>query len=210
MAIQHWFDDIHGNGAFDRLRSMLDDPRLAYEHIGRKFGLTRQRIAQIAKELGINARKRQRERTLRREPCIIKQEYPPDIRAVIDKIRRFGIQVSPYNSLQPSRPNCARRSQKMVLVNGLLCAIQIRKGYQKRPNRHEYARFDVTDSIKGAKIALWAIKRGRTIKLYIIPRTHLRHVSYAYIPSEGKYAGGSGKKPRKDWTQFEGAWHLLG
>jgi hypothetical protein len=32
------FDRIHAKGAFARLCSMLDNPRFAYQHIGRKFG----------------------------------------------------------------------------------------------------------------------------------------------------------------------------
>jgi hypothetical protein len=68
---KHWFDLSHGKGAFQRLRSMLDDPSLAYQHIGSKFGLTRQRIAQLAKELGVNARQRQCERASCREPSVI-------------------------------------------------------------------------------------------------------------------------------------------
>jgi hypothetical protein len=42
------FDRIHAKGAFARLCSMLADPAFAYERIGGKFGLTRQRIAHIA------------------------------------------------------------------------------------------------------------------------------------------------------------------
>jgi hypothetical protein len=54
---QHRFDRLHGIGAFARLRSMLGDPQLAYQHIAKKFGFTRQYIAQLAKELGINGRR---------------------------------------------------------------------------------------------------------------------------------------------------------
>jgi hypothetical protein len=50
------FDNIYGEGGFARLRSMLDDPSLAYQHIANTFGLTRQRIAQLAAELGINGK----------------------------------------------------------------------------------------------------------------------------------------------------------
>jgi hypothetical protein len=35
---------------------MLDNPTFAYRHIGSEFGLTRQRIAQLAKDLGRPAR----------------------------------------------------------------------------------------------------------------------------------------------------------
>jgi hypothetical protein len=54
------FDRRYGKEAFARLRSMLGDPGFAYQHIGNKFGLTRQYIAQLANELGINGRQRQR------------------------------------------------------------------------------------------------------------------------------------------------------
>jgi hypothetical protein len=83
---------------------MLDDSRLTYQQIGSKFGLTRQFIAQVAKSLGMNGRHRQRQRMLRREPRVINKEYPPDIRAVVDKIRRFGIHVIPYDSVHSDLP----------------------------------------------------------------------------------------------------------
>jgi hypothetical protein len=101
--------------AFARLRAMLDDPLFAYQHIANKFGVTRQYIAQLAKELGIDGMRRRRQcersRMLRREPRVIKVEYPLSIRAVIDKIRRSGIQVTPY-IFPPSQANVAWKSQK--------------------------------------------------------------------------------------------------
>jgi hypothetical protein len=210
MVIEQRFDRFHGKGAFARLGSMLNDPQFAYGQIGSRFGFTRQYVAQIATELGINGRRRQRSRTLRREPRVIKVDYPPGIRAVIDKIRRTGFQVTPYIlPVQPSTPYRTWRSLKMVVVNGVLCSIQMRKGRRLRPNGREYARFDVTNATKRAKVALWAIKGGRTMRLYVIPLTHLRNISSVYIPANGKYATDSSKKPRKDWTRYEGAWHLL-
>jgi hypothetical protein len=111
MANNHSFDRVHGKGAFDQLRSMLDDPGFTYRQIGRKFGLTRQRIAQLAKELGVNAKQRQRKRTLRREPYLITKPYPLGIRDVIYKIRRAGMQVTPYISRQPYHPSLRRNSK---------------------------------------------------------------------------------------------------
>jgi hypothetical protein len=100
MVNKRLFDRRYGKGAFARLRSMLEDPGFAYQHIGNKFGLTRQYIAQLANELGINGRQRQRERSSRREPRIIKKfkEYPSDIRTVMNKLRRAGLCLTPYNS----------------------------------------------------------------------------------------------------------------
>ncbi len=73
MVIEHRFDRFRGKGAFGRLRSMLNDPRFAYQEIANRFGVTRQYIAQLANELGINGMRRQRARLSRREPRIIKQ-----------------------------------------------------------------------------------------------------------------------------------------
>src|SRR6266576_1273006 len=196
MANRHWFDLSHGEGAFRRLRSILDDPGFVYQQIGSRFGLTRQRIAQLAKELGINARQRQRERALRREPSVIKKQYALGVQAVIEKIRRSGMRVTQYNSHLSCRPSLVRRSQTMVLVNGVLCSIQVRKGHKFASYGREYARFDVNERTRKGKIALWAIRRGRAMKVYVIPITHLRKVSFIYIPVKGKTAVGSSKKPQ--------------
>jgi len=204
------FDRRYGNGAFARLYSMLDDAAFTYQQIANKFGLTRQSIALLANELGFKGRQRERVRLLRREPRIIKQfkEYPSDVRAVKNKLRRAGLRVTLYNSPQPSMPNFLRTSLRMVLVNGVLCTIQLRRAYKLRPNGREYVRFDVTKAIKRAKVALWATRNGRATKLYVIPLSHLRKVSSVFMPSDGRYVDSS-KKSRKDWTGYEEAWNLL-
>ena len=55
----------------------------------------------------------------------------------------------------------------------------------------------------------FAMRKGRNTKIYVVPTADLRKVEFLYIPADGKYAG-SGKKPRRDWTHYENAWHLLG
>src|SRR6266545_944842 len=129
-GLQHRFDHLHGIGAFARLRAMLNDPRFSYQHIAKTFGLTRQRIAQLANELSINGSRRYRQREsmrmLHREPRVIKVEYPPRIRSVI---KRSGFEVTPYVfPVQPSARYRTWRSLKMVVLNGVLCTIQLRKG----------------------------------------------------------------------------------
>jgi hypothetical protein len=97
----------------------------------------------------------------------------------------------------------------MVFVNGVLCSIQLRKGHKFAPNARQYARFDVNERTRKAKVALWAIRRDSAIRIYVIPLAHLRKVSFVYIPVDAKYAVGSNKKPQRDWSRYEGAWHLL-
>jgi hypothetical protein len=97
----------------------------------------------------------------------------------------------------------------MVVVNGVVCAIQLRRASTKSRYGREYARFDVNDMTRKGKVALWAMRSGRLLRVYVVPLTHLRNVSSVYLPVDGRYAVDSSRKPRKDWTRYEGAWHLL-
>jgi hypothetical protein len=188
MPNKRLFDRRYGEGAFGRLRSMLAGPTITYERIAKNLGLTKQRIGQLAKDFGVDGRQREYERIVRREPRIIKKfkEYPSDIRAVMNKLRRAGLRVAPYNSPQPSMPNSLRTSLRMVLVNGALCTIQVRPALKFRPNGREYARLDVGREVRRAQVALFAIRIGHAMNLYVIPLTHLRNISSVYIPANGK------------------------
>jgi hypothetical protein len=53
------------------------------------------------------------------------------------------------------------------------------------------------------------MRSGRLLRVYVVLLSHLRKVSSVYLPVEGKYAVGHNIKPRKDWTRYEDAWHLL-
>ena len=128
----------------------------------------------------------------------------------MNKLRRAGLHVAPYHAPQPSAPNILRTSLKMILVNGVLCTIQVRSAYKFQSYGREYARLDVGRDIRKGKVALFAVRTGRRMRLYVIPTLHLRNVSSVYIPADGKYANGGGKKPKKDWNLYENAWHWLG
>jgi hypothetical protein len=136
------FDRRHGKGAFLRLCAMLADPSFAYQQIGDEFGLTRQRIFALARELGVDGKQRRHDRAFRVRPHVIRpfKRYPPATQAVIDKLKRSGLHVAPYNALQPSRPNCLVTSLKMIVLNGVLCTIQVRRPFKIWSNGREYAR----------------------------------------------------------------------
>jgi hypothetical protein len=91
----------------------------------------------------------------------------------MNKLRRTGLGVTPYNSPQASMPNLFLTLQKMAVVNGVVCAIQIRKASTKSRYGREYARFDVNAMTRKGKVALWAMRSGRAIKIYAVPLTHL-------------------------------------
>jgi hypothetical protein len=50
--------------ALTGIRSMLNDPSLCYEMIAQHFGVTRQRIVQIAAGMGVDGPRRQHQRRL--------------------------------------------------------------------------------------------------------------------------------------------------
>ena len=61
----------------------------------------------------------------------------------MSKLRRAGLHVAPYNAPQPSAPNVLRTSLKIILVNGVPCAIQVRSALKFSPYGREYARLNV-------------------------------------------------------------------
>ena len=71
------------------------------------------------------------------------------------------------------------------------------------------ARFDVGPETRRAKAAIFAMEKGTRKRLYVVPTALLRIARYVYIPVDGKYSGGSGRTPRRDWTRFENAWNLF-
>ena len=81
------FDQRHGKNAFGRLRLLLADPQHTYQTIGKRFGLTRHRVAQLALGLGIDVQERRRKRGAARQPVLRNEGYPAQVAAVIAKIR---------------------------------------------------------------------------------------------------------------------------
>src|ERR1044071_3461265 len=95
----------------------------------------------------------------------------------------------------------------MILVNGVPCAVQVRPAYKFSPYGREYARLSVGRVIIKGEIALFALCRGRKMKLVIQP-SHLRNVSSVYIPADGKYAIGGSKKTQERLEPVQGSMAL--
>ena len=97
-------------------------------------------------------------------------------------------------------------SLKMLLVNGVLCRIELRRSHRNWPNGSEYVRFDIT---RGQGRALGNDERQSSKAVRDTTNPVDKCFVRLYIPADGKYASANSKKPRKDWTRFEDAWHLL-
>ena len=189
---------------------MLDDPTLRYRSIARMFGVTKQRVGQLAAEMGINGRRRQRQRALDVLAFHNGTEYPTDIGAVIRKLKRSDLEVLPYRPPRASHRQLARTSTRTLLVNGVLCRVYCRKAANRigRTGR-EYVQFFVGKRTRAVKVALFAFWKGRRLNLYVLPVRDLKKVSTIWFPYSGKYAVGNNKRPKRDWTAYEDAWDKL-
>lgn len=205
MISEHRFDRRFGKGAFARLRLMLRDETRTYAQIGSLFGITKQRISQLAQFLRINGSRRQRKRNSRRPPCLTntRAEYPPKVRLVLGELERRGIPVATYYNVY-QHSHIAQKQLTTVLVKGVPCKI----GYRNVDKVDRFTKFWVSPPVRKAKAVVWGIQRGSTFRLYVIPLSELKNVTYVYIPVTGRYIGTS-RKPIRDWTRFENAWHLL-
>jgi Winged helix-turn-helix DNA-binding len=56
------------------LRTLLKNPELSYRDIGKTLGLTKQRISQLANQMGIDAAERIRKRLI--VPKVVDKGYP--------------------------------------------------------------------------------------------------------------------------------------
>jgi hypothetical protein len=126
------FNRLGKEEALAGIRSMLDDPTLCCQAIAQHFGVTLQRIAQIAADMGVDGRARQRQRKLLSPVLTREPKHPADVRLIIQKLKRAGCKVLPVSL----------RAKRMLLVNGILCRIY----YQRAANitghaGREYVRF---------------------------------------------------------------------
>jgi hypothetical protein len=195
--------------SLERIRSILRDTLLDYPSIARSFGVTPQRVGQIARDLGIDGHKRQRQRTFR--PIQFEgRAYPPAVRAVAREITQLGLQVLPYRLPRYSNGSLARPHKKTLLIDGVQCHIQCRTvAHKTRPKGREYVWFAVSAKTRQAKVAVFAVWSKGKVKLFVIPTRELKNVSTFWLPAEGIYATDNGNKPKRDWTAYLNAWHLL-
>lgn len=190
---------------------MLDDPAQSYDRIGRRFGITRQRVGEIAAQLGIDGKDRQRDRTA--EAFLsnrTKRRYSPAMKAVVRELRRLNMTVEPYRPVR-STGSLGLVVKKTLLIDGVPCHVHCRRGAYKTAARGPaYVLFHVSRSTKAAKAAVLAHWMHGKLKLYVVPTRHLRNVRTIRLPGSGKYSEHNNNKPKRDWRVYEGAWHLLG
>lgn len=104
-------DVANVNNRLSTLRSMFANPRMTYAAIGQQFGISKQRIGQLARKLKTDRRRRERERIAHRLTFSNKTGYSPEVLMVIRSIKRLGFEVLPYRTMRSNgwlRTACRR------------------------------------------------------------------------------------------------------
>jgi biotin operon repressor len=199
------FEKLHGQGSSEQLLSLLRDSYETYQAIGQRFGVSRQRIYQLAHKLKIDGRQRERQRTLRR--LFSSNGYSADVGAVIHAIKKLGFDVEPYRTHRTRHFRLRKVWKKTVLVNGAPCRIYSRRHDRGTAGRGRYLEFYVGSHAKKAEAIVLAVWKGHRSRFYVIPARDLTNVKSFVIPISGKYGGRN--KPKQDWTAYEGAWQFI-
>jgi hypothetical protein len=134
---------------------LLDGPTQSYERIARWFGVTRQRVGQIAVPLGIDGKRRQQERTAAAFLANrTKRRYSPGMKAVMRELQRQGVAVEPFRPVWSSG-SLGLVVKKTLLIDGVPCHVHCRRGaYKTAPRGPTYVLFHISGSTKAAKAAV--------------------------------------------------------
>jgi hypothetical protein len=201
------FNRKHGKRALSRLRVLLQERSLTYAQIGSKIGLSKQRVSQLAQQFRIDGRRRLRERANSRFPTILnnRANYTFRTRLLLRELERRGISVAPHYAVDRRR-HSAKKLLTTVLLNGVPCKVRYQKGDKIDP---AFAQFEVKPSVIKAKALVLGVRRRSKFRLYVIPAAKLKNIKQINIPVNGEYKW-TWRWPKRDWTRFENAWHLLG
>lgn len=180
---------------YPRLRALLAKECLNFSEIGLRFGVTRERIRQIAKREGFQeGRERNKICALRTTEQRIQDELECIHGPVIAECAKRGLRIEPVKASEGV--NVYRCSRRSVRVNGRLCAVQ--QGHIRKTGYH-HVRLTTRDcdfSIVRFPNGWMVIPKQRSVKI----------VEFALDKTYPKMGAGG---VRHDWPDFWEAWHLL-
>jgi hypothetical protein len=158
-----------------------------YSEIGRRVGLSRERVRQIAELLSIKPPKKHK------RACALErfEKSRPALAAVAEELRRKGLRV------EPTRVG-THWSRRMLLVNGRRCAVT--KATRNCINGLEY--FQIGPCHKDAAFTLRRTPYG----WLVLPKNSASNFTM-FVLGRPKLNGAGG--PKHDWEKFLEAWHLL-
>jgi hypothetical protein len=185
-----------------RLLALMERPCMTLEVVADRLGVTRQRIHQIAGELGIDTGARRRVCTLKqhklREGHLLPDTHPRIIERLV-ALRGQG-----YSVQGKYMPKSGQMQKAAVDINGISCRICITESPARklRPrSRVSYFTFQLPRS--NAEFLILYIAQADVA--YVVRRSW---VSASICIPIGRIEGYN-NIPQRDWEQWREAWHLL-
>ncbi len=181
---------------------------MSHSDISRKFGVTRERVRQLALQLlSQTGREKQSICTIRRATPR-NGKFPDELLKVWNRARNYGFTVEKIVSIWWH--GMAMGNQ--LLINGHHCLIHAAKRSSQTRGNQFYFRFSIrpkTLNPEGFTIAVAYLDQRE--EMYVIPNRLLRNVSCVYIPTRGRYSTYKNTKKRVNvnWFDYLNRWELL-
>jgi len=176
----------HRRGA--ELRALLESG-VRFSHIAREFGLSRERVGQLARKMGVGMGREQR-RIRKMEARLSRNHFWP-YRKELGRHVTWDFRVTPQSERLLPLALC--------WLNGILCTI---RPVWHRPSLPRYTALGACSEKCPAKLVLSRLDADRWL---VVPASRLRHPTSVLLFGELKRKGSH----RGDWMNYINAWHLL-
>jgi hypothetical protein len=103
---------------------------------------------------------------------------------VIRAAKQAGLEVLPYRRPLGKRV-LGTTSKQTVLVNGVPCQICCRRHDHGTTCGGRYVQFRIGRGTNEIKVVVFAVWKGRKLKLYVVPTRRLLNVSVILLPFRG-------------------------
>lgn len=203
------FERLHGPGSAVQILQDLVRPCSSFAEIGKKYGLSRERVRQIYKSY-LAEHLPQRNGRQRQIFCSVlrphRDTWPEETLVVWREARKAGLDVTYVNHQHGTMSH-------ILSVNGHLCKVKSTRhtwglnGYGRKPHQ-QYFRFSFRDRAMQFYILVAQVP-DMPIQFFIVPVEQVREEGI-YIPVDnyspyGAYPG----KVKTNWQAFKDAWYLL-
>lgn len=192
LSIHKWDND-------QEIRRLLESGRYSFGQIGRRLGLSGERVRQIHDRLYPDDRWAARRRAIRAAALQPKGGWSPSVLYVWQEAERRGLQVAKIISAKGS----ARRGA--VKINGKPVVVaRTRSVVIPGETKQRYHMIAVPRIRVGPAWVIVSIRRGRR-RLFIIPWDAVAKRNRIYIPLD-RWSGYNNHRPITDWLKYRDNW----
>jgi hypothetical protein len=201
--------------ALARLEHDVRNTYLTFRALGKKYGVSGQRVQQISQRWKIDTKKRWINRREARHRAVEQRfephRYPLQTQAFAKRAARAGLTLQPLVSYGPegyvsSVPTTALK------VNGNVCLMHLSAGPNSKNQRlsggtTSYYTFHVSKKRSFCRADFHVMMSGEKPRYFIIPESSIKTVGIN-IPVQGR-SNYNNRKPKIDYLKFENRFDLL-